>query len=255
MAGRVLAIGAHPDDIEFMMAGTLILLGRAGFELHYMHLSSGSCGSAVLPASEVVPIRREEAKNAANTLGAEYHESIADDIEIFYCDSLLRKLAAVIRAAEPSCLLLPSTVDYMDDHQITARLGATAAFCRGMRNYRTEPDIAPIDNEVAIYHAMPYGLTGPLGEQIEPDFLIDISGLETERKELLELHKSQKDWLDTSQGVGLYVDAMYSMSIDLAKRYDRAGHVEGWRRRLHLGYCDSEFSPLEAALGSRLAFL
>ena len=40
-----IAIGAHPDDIEFMMAGTLLLLKKAGYEIHYMNVANGSCGS------------------------------------------------------------------------------------------------------------------------------------------------------------------------------------------------------------------
>ena len=39
-----MAIGAHPDDIEFSMAGTLLLLKRAGFETHYFNIASGNCG-------------------------------------------------------------------------------------------------------------------------------------------------------------------------------------------------------------------
>ena len=39
------ALVAHPDDIEFMMAGTLVLLGQLGYELHYMNLANGSAGS------------------------------------------------------------------------------------------------------------------------------------------------------------------------------------------------------------------
>ena len=40
-----IAIAAHPDDIEFFMAGTLMLLGRAGYELHYMNIANGCCGT------------------------------------------------------------------------------------------------------------------------------------------------------------------------------------------------------------------
>ena len=42
----VMAIAAHPDDIEFLMSGTMMLLAEAGYELHYMNLSSGDCGSS-----------------------------------------------------------------------------------------------------------------------------------------------------------------------------------------------------------------
>ena len=40
-----MAIGAHPDDIEFYMAGTLLLLKKAGYEIHYLNVASGNCGS------------------------------------------------------------------------------------------------------------------------------------------------------------------------------------------------------------------
>src|SRR5439155_1171228 len=47
MANKVaIAIGAHPDDIEFYMAGTLLMLKKAGYEAHYLNLASGNCGSA-----------------------------------------------------------------------------------------------------------------------------------------------------------------------------------------------------------------
>ncbi len=59
------AIAAHPDDIELMMAGTLMLLREAGFELHYMNVANGSCGTATLGRDEIIAIRREEARNAA----------------------------------------------------------------------------------------------------------------------------------------------------------------------------------------------
>ena len=79
-----MAIAAHPDDIEFLMAGTLLLLGKAGYELHYLNLSSGNCGSMVTNASRTRAIRRKESVAAAKILGATHHPSICDDLEVFY---------------------------------------------------------------------------------------------------------------------------------------------------------------------------
>ena len=59
---RAFAIAAHPDDIEFHMAGTLILLGRAGYELHYMTIANGSCGTTQYSRDEIIRIRRAEAQ-------------------------------------------------------------------------------------------------------------------------------------------------------------------------------------------------
>jgi len=79
-----LFIGAHPDDIEFYMAGTLLLLAEAGFQIHYMTLASGSCGSLKFSADRTRSIRRQEAKRAAKVLGATFRPSLVDDLEVLY---------------------------------------------------------------------------------------------------------------------------------------------------------------------------
>ena len=78
------AVGCHPDDIEFMMSGTLMRLKNAGYEIHYMNVANGSCGSDTLDRDAIVAIRREESIAAAELIGAVYHESIANDLEVFY---------------------------------------------------------------------------------------------------------------------------------------------------------------------------
>src|SRR5437868_2409614 len=93
----VLAIGAHPDDIEFGMAGTLLQLQAVGWSTHYLNLSSGNCGSLRHSAPAIRRIRRQEARSAASLLGAVYHSSLTDDLEIFYELKLLRRLAGLIR--------------------------------------------------------------------------------------------------------------------------------------------------------------
>ena len=83
MTRRVLAVGAHPDDIEFVMSGTLFLLKDRGYEVHYLNVANGSCGSATLDARAIARIRRKEAMAAARFLGAIYHGSLCNDIEVF----------------------------------------------------------------------------------------------------------------------------------------------------------------------------
>ena len=57
---RAFAISAHPDDIEFMMAGTVVLLKEAGCEVHYMTAANGSCGTNQYDAATIIRMRREE---------------------------------------------------------------------------------------------------------------------------------------------------------------------------------------------------
>src|SRR4051794_29111140 len=80
----VFAIGAHPDDIEFAMAGTMMLLKMSGYELHYMNVANGSCGSTQLDGKSIARIRADEARKAAAYIGARFHESLVNDFEIFY---------------------------------------------------------------------------------------------------------------------------------------------------------------------------
>jgi LmbE family N-acetylglucosaminyl deacetylase len=80
----VLAAVAHPDDIEFVMAGTLLRFKAAGAEIHMWNLANGSCGTATHTQEEIVRMRWQEAQDAARVAGATAHEPICDDLGIFY---------------------------------------------------------------------------------------------------------------------------------------------------------------------------
>src|SRR4051794_21228950 len=147
-----LAIGAHPDDIEFYMAGTLLLLKQAGYDIHYFNVASGNCGSASQNSARTRARRHKEARAAASVLSAEFHGSIADDLEIMYESGLLRRVAAVIREVRPRIVLPHPPEDYMEDHTNTCRLAVTAAFARGMKNFRTSPQRQAVVDDVTLYH-------------------------------------------------------------------------------------------------------
>jgi N-acetylglucosamine malate deacetylase 1 len=245
-----MAIAAHPDDIEFMMAGTLLLLGEAGFALHYMTLSSGNCGSMNMTPAKTRIIRRAEAKAAARILGATHHPSLSDDLEIFYDLKTLRRLAAIIREVAPTVILTHSPQDYMEDHMNTARLAVTAAFARGMPNFRTSPSRKPTSNEVAIYHAMPHGLRDQLRRKVVPELFVNTASVHATKRAALGAHASQKAWLDATQGMDSYLAEMDSMSRAVGKMSGTFEHAEGWRRHLHLGFSAREIDPLCDALGS-----
>src|SRR4030095_2258981 len=117
-----IAIGAHPDDIEFCMAGTLVLLQRAGWETHYLNIANGCCGSVQFSASKTRVIRCAEAKRRCTILVAHLHESLCNDLEILYDLKLLRRLSAIIREIKPNVVLTHPPADYMEDHTNACRL-------------------------------------------------------------------------------------------------------------------------------------
>ena len=154
-----IAIAAHPDDIEFSMAGTLLLLREAGWRIHYLNVANGSCGSLVHGAAALRQIRRREGQNAAKTLGAKFHESLSDDLEVMYSVPLLRAVTAVIREVKPALVLTHSPQDYMEDHTNVSRLAVTATFAPSATS--AEAMARPIPREPPVTIAtLPFSVSG-----------------------------------------------------------------------------------------------
>jgi LmbE family N-acetylglucosaminyl deacetylase len=252
MPPRVLAIVAHPDDVEFSLAGTLLLLREAGWEPHLINVAGGDCGSLETGPDETRRIRANEARAAAAVLGAVCHEGLASDLCIFYEERLLRRLAAVVRRVAPRIVLTHALADYMEDHMNTARLAVTAAFARGMPNFTTDPPVAPVAGDVTVYHAMPHGLRDGLRQPVEPDCFVDTTSVQATKRRALAAHASQKAWLDVTQGMDSYLDAADEMARAVGRLSGRFMSAEGWRRHLHLGLSATDDDPLAAALGPRL---
>ena len=243
-----IAIAAHPDDIEFVMAGTLCLLQQAGFRIHYLNLATGSGGSLVHRAAALRRIRRREARQAAAILGAEYHESIVDDLEIVYSVPLLRRVAAVVRQVRPTIVLTHSPQDYMEDHTNTCRLAVTAAFARGIRNFRAGR--APAwSGDTTVYHAMPVGLCDGLRRRIVPGAFVNITSVQQQKRAALACHQSQQGWLQVSQGMNSDLRQMEETDAAVGRWSRRFRAAEGWRRHLHQGFSATDSDPLREALG------
>lgn len=241
---RVLAAAAHPDDIEFMMAGTLLRLKDAGCEVHLWNLANGSCGSSVLSPDEIVKIRWVEAQNSAARIGGTAHPPLFSDLGIYYDHSSVLRVGAVVREIRPDVVLTQSPQDYMEDHQNTTRLIVSATFTRGMPNSPTDPPRAPYQSPVAVYHALPHGLKDQLRQPIASDFYVDIGGVLGRKREMLACHVSQKQWLDETQGMDAYLEEMERISAEVGRCSGRFPFAEGWRRHSHLGFGPESFDPV-----------
>lgn len=240
-----IAIAAHPDDIEFMMAGTLLLLKDAGYETHYMNLSSGNCGSIEHDAATIRKIRLSEGRKAAEILGAHFHPPCCHDLEILYEIKTLRRLAALIREVKPNIVLTHSPTDYMEDHTNTCRLAVTAAFARGMPNFTSIPSRPTESYDCTVYHALPHGLRDGLRRKIMPGAFVNTTSVYDTKLEALKAHQSQQHWLDASQKLNSYLQAMEDMSLQVGHMSKKFKHAEGWRRHLHYGFCSADADPLQ----------
>lgn len=244
----VLAAAAHPDDIEFMMAGTLLRLGDAGCEVHLWTLANGCCGSNTLGREETAATRWHEARAAAKAAGATAHPPLFNDLEVFYDQPSLARVAAVVRRIQPDVILTQSPQDYMEDHQNATRLVVSAAFTRAMRNVPTDPPTPPCDKPVALYHALPHGLCDALRQPVEPHFCVDVAPVLARKRAMLACHASQRRWLDETQGMGACLDEMERMSRAVGAASGRFTHAEGWRRHSHLGFGPEDFDPVQQLL-------
>lgn len=244
----VLAIAAHPDDIEFLFAGTMLQLAARGYQLHYMNLCDGSKGSTTLPNDQCAATRLAEAKQACEVLGATFYEPIYPDMESQYTPANLRRVASVVRRCRPTIVLTHAPVDYMEDHEVACRLAVSAAFTHAMPNFHTDPPTDIYDHGVTVYHAQPYGNRTPMGQWVTPQYYVDTTDVIDRQIESLACHKSQKEWLDVSQGLGSYLDQMRRLAAEMGRASGRYQYAEGWRRRQHLGFCNEGDDPLADAL-------
>lgn len=252
MKKTAFAIASHPDDIDYMMAGTLVALKNVGYEIHYMNIANGSCGTNQYDHETIIRMRRQEAANSAKVIGAHFHESITDDLEVFYTKDLLERLIPVMRLVNPEIILTHGPYDYMEDHVNSGRLAVTAAFARGMTPAPCSPHVEPVNSKVTVYHSMPHSITDQLRRPVVPGLFVDVPPEALElKKQMLECHVSQEAWLDSSQG-SAFIDDMMKRCRYFGKLSGKYEFAEGWLRHSHVGFSDFGDDPLAKALGEKV---
>ncbi len=241
----VLALNAHPDDAEFMCAGTLALLHKQGWDIHIATMTPGDCGSAEYGREEISRIRRAEAAKSARILDGTYHCLECDDVFIMYDKETLRKAIKLMREVVPAIVFAPSPSDYMVDHEMTSKVAQTACFGSGMPNIEIE-GVEPFEPVPYLYYVDPVDGMDKLGFPIKPDVLVDISSTMGTKEEMLCCHESQRNWLLVHHGMDEYVISMKRFSEQRGGEINRA-YAEGFRQ--HLGHGYPHDNILESILG------
>jgi LmbE family N-acetylglucosaminyl deacetylase len=232
MDKSALAIASHPDDAEFLCAGTLALLHRKGWEIHIATMTAGDCGSKELDRNEISEIRKKEAANSARILDGGYECLGSEDLFILYDRPTLMRVIAHVRKVQPQLVLTMSPSCYMLDHEITSRLAQTASFAGGIVNIET-PGIAPLDYIPHLYYADPLEGKDKYGVQVIPTTMVDITGVIEIKTEMLACHKSQREWLRQHHGMDEYILSMKRLAEERGQRMG-VKYAEGFRQ--HLGH-------------------
>lgn len=228
---RVLALHAHPDDLEFQCAGTLALLRRAGCHVTMATMTPGDCGSAEHDADAIAAIRRAEAKAAADLIGADYLCLEFRDLAVFNDDDSRRRVTECLRRTRPDVVLTAPPVDYLCDHEVTSLLVRDACFAAPIPNYATRQwdPAPPLAKMPHLYFVDPLGGTDRDGRPQPAGFHVDVSGVFDVKRQMLACHASQRNWLLRQHGIDEYLDAQHRWS---ARRGAEAGvaHAEGFRQ-------------------------
>jgi LmbE family N-acetylglucosaminyl deacetylase len=205
---RILAIHAHPDDIEFQCAGTLLRLRQRGCSVTIATMTPGDCGSVEFGPEEIARIRRDEALKSAEILGADYLCLEFRDLSIVIDDASRRRVTEVVRRVQPDIVITAPPVDYMSDHEMTSRLVRDACFNAPIPNYLTQQwDPAPILTHIPhLYYVDPIEGTDYFGNPVTPDFTVDISTTFEKKQEMLACHDSQRAWLRKQHGLDEYLE-------------------------------------------------
>lgn len=232
---RILAIHAHPDDIEFQCAGTLGLLKKAGCFVSIATMTPGDCGSAELGPDEISAMRREEARKSAELLGADCDCLEFRDLSICIDNDSRRRVTEAVRRARPDIVITAPPVDYMSDHEMTSRLVRDACFYAPIPNFSThqwEP-APPTDHIPHLYYVDPIEGADYFGNRVEPEFLIDISETFELKRQMLACHESQRAWLLKQHGIDEYLNSCERWS---AARGEEIGVAYAEAFRQHKGH-------------------
>lgn len=241
---RILAIHAHPDDIEFLCAGTLYLLRDHGHDIHLCNVCNGDKGSAKHTSEEIAAIRLQEAKNAAALLQAEHTCLGIPDLSVYDDENTRLLVTGFLRECKPDIIFTASPQDYMLDHEIVSRLVRHAAFGAGAGLYNTG-SAEPLGHIPTLYYMDPIEGKDIFGNPIEANFCVDITNAINIKERMLSCHASQRDWLLEHHGVDQYLIAMREWSSQRGREFG-CQYGEGFRQ--HLGHAYPQENSLKQIL-------
>ncbi|NQX78620.1 bacillithiol biosynthesis deacetylase BshB1 [Gilvibacter sp.] len=178
----ILAIGAHPDDVELGCGATLAKEIAAGKKVGILDLTRGELGTRGTPE-----IRDQEAKAAAEILGAVVRENIAIP-DGFFTNSKENqlKIIEVLRKYQPDIVLCNAVDDRHIDHGKGSKLASDACFLSGLRRIETthNGEAQEAWRPKLVYHYIQW-------KNLEPDFVVDVSDFIKKKEEAVFAYTSQ----------------------------------------------------------------
>ena len=188
---NILAIGAHPDDVDEHVGGTLLKYAKAGHRIFIVLTTSGNTGSSKkMDPKEIERIREAEASESAKAYGAQIRFLRADDERLLDTDEMRTKVLDAMRWADPDVIFTHSSDDESTDHRVTSQLvRAMILSLPGVNQRATE---RPCTKKVSLFM-----WENDAGVNSLPEVYVDISDEFPKKLEAMGCHRSQYDYMTT----------------------------------------------------------
>ncbi len=219
---KIMAFEAHPDDIELSCAGTLAKYKALGHDVAIVCVTNGEVGSPTLPKEEIAAVRRKEAENSANVIGAEFFWLGYPDEFLFNNPDVRLNFIETIRRFAPDIIIATDKDnDYHPDHTTTGQIVWDTHVMTTVPNIKTKTK--PCGKIADIYF-----MDTVAGINFLPDFYVDISDYWDQKQQMVECHKSQAEWLMDQYNASLVENA----ALHSRFRGYQAGcqYAEGFRK-------------------------
>lgn len=178
----ILAIGAHPDDVELGCGATIAKEVSLGKKVGILDLTKGELGTR-----GSAEIRAEEAKNGAKILGVEVRENLGFADGFFVNDEKHQlEIIKIIRKYKPEIVLCNAIDDRHIDHPKGSKLVSDACFLSGLVKVETKLDGVKQEawRPKFVYHYIQW-------KNLEPDFVVDVTGFMDKKMEAVKAYSSQ----------------------------------------------------------------
>lgn len=205
---NIVAIGAHPDDVELTTIGTLLLARERADDVTIVTTTNGAAGASGGEDEDagMTAVRAREAQAVADAIGARYVSLGLPDQFLEETREARLALCEILRAAKAELVLGPPPADYHADHIVTSTLVSHA--CLIASNASIETDSPVLARVPTVYHVEPAG-----GFEFAPTHYVDITRVFARKLELLRMHESQMgnmkiwagyDLVELAEVVGAY---------------------------------------------------
>ncbi len=183
---NILAVGAHPDDIEILCAGTLALYAQGGHQVTMAVFTDGSMGDLQIAPTQLAKVRRQEQEAAAEVIGARLIWAGITDEHVFANEAQRRVMIDLLREADPDVIFTHSPTDYHPDHRHLAQLVFDAYFQKGLPHIPEQRKPA-----CRFAGAQVYSMDNIAGIGFNPTEYVDITSVMETKLRMLRCHRSQ----------------------------------------------------------------